>query len=68
MKSLKVFKDIHQAMIANLNTGEVGKAAEHAKHVLECLHHESYDQYIAFANIKTSIQYIYSIIYTVLYI
>lgn len=54
IRSLQALKGIHRSMLSNINTGEVGKAANHAKSVLECLQSESYDKFEALKSIGHS--------------
>lgn len=54
IRSLQALKGIHKSMLGNINTGEVGKAANHAKSVLECLKSEAYDKFVALKSIGRS--------------
>ncbi len=54
IRSLQAIKGIHQSMMSNINTGEVGKAANHALSVLECLKHDSFDKFVALKSIGQS--------------
>ena len=51
---LKALKDIHHAMLGCINTGEVGRAADHARRVLESLKLEAFDQFSAFVDLSSS--------------
>jgi hypothetical protein len=56
IKSLKALKDIHKAMVNNMTTGEIGKSADFAKSVLECLRNDSYDKFHSVGTIGESMQ------------
>lgn len=54
IRSLQALKGIHESMMANIKVGEVGKAANHAKSLLECLQSEAYGSYLALKSIGAS--------------
>lgn len=54
ISSLKAVKDVHQAMTKSITTGEVGKAAEYAYEVLQCLKSNSFDRYASLTKIANS--------------
>lgn len=56
IKSLKAVKDIHKAMLNSITTGEVGKAAEFARSVVECLRTDSFDSFSSLKSIGESMQ------------
>eukprot|EP01038_Epipyxis_sp_PR26KG_P013483 gene13483-18091_t len=55
-RSLKALKDIHRAMTHNITTGEVAKAAEYAKSVMECLVDDSFNKFVSLKTISESTQ------------
>lgn len=56
IRSLKALKDVHQAMLNCMNTGEVGKAANHAHRVVESLKHDAFDRFSALKAIEANMQ------------
>jgi hypothetical protein len=56
IRGLKALKDVHHAMVSSINTGEIGKAAEFAQSVLNCLKNYSYENFTALKRIGDSMQ------------
>lgn len=55
-KSLQVINRIHQSMLGNIVTGDLGRAAECAYNVLDSLRNHFYDQFFALDDTATRVQ------------
>jgi hypothetical protein len=56
IRDLKALKDVHREMTNCINVGEVGRAAELARSLLDTLNNSSFDQFAALKSIDSSMQ------------